>query len=148
MKKILFFALALVAGVLAFTSCNNNDPKHPLQNIKFVCDYPQRGDLFWQESMYFGTGEAFEYAFVAYSDEAHTKAVSGDGATGTYEIQDEYIDLHYKKGYLYEGSSKKEISAYQPRDERVYYTLKDDVLTLTFNKGELTEYSQVYYKQK
>ncbi len=29
MKKILFFAFALVAGALAFTSCNGNDPKNP-----------------------------------------------------------------------------------------------------------------------
>lgn len=29
MKKILFFVFALVAGALAFTSCNGNDPKNP-----------------------------------------------------------------------------------------------------------------------
>lgn len=29
MKKILFFALALVVGALAFTSCNPNDPSNP-----------------------------------------------------------------------------------------------------------------------
>ena len=27
MKKLLFFALALTAGVVAFTSCNPNDPE-------------------------------------------------------------------------------------------------------------------------
>ena len=29
MKKILFFAIALVASVLAFTSCNGNNPDDP-----------------------------------------------------------------------------------------------------------------------
>ena len=145
--KSLLLAGTLVASVLAFTACNNsNDPQHPLQNVKFYCDYPQRGDLFWQETMFFQTGDAFEYGFIAYSNEAHTKVVEGTKETGTYEIMDDYINLHYQKLYNLSGNSTVENSSYQPRSEKCYYVLKGNTLTLTFNKGAHNEYDCVYYK--
>jgi hypothetical protein len=32
MKKILFFAIALVASALTFTACNGNDPVNPSEH--------------------------------------------------------------------------------------------------------------------
>ena len=50
MKKILFFAMALVAGALAFTSCNPNEPTNPSEiNVK---DYV--GSTWFLDSVAFG----------------------------------------------------------------------------------------------
>ena len=87
MRKYLFLAIALVAGVLAFTSCEKNDP-NAIKGIKFCCDI-DRGITPTRQYLYFGEKDDFEWGWEIYEDQARTKKVSAHGDYGTYVLDEQ-----------------------------------------------------------
>ena len=94
MKKILFFALALVAGVLAFTSCNPNEP----ELVGTVYHYKGVSDV--------RNGSAYEHeVYIALDDKSHKMTMKWVGVKASDDA--EPVTL-----YLYNGSYEKEENGY------------------------------------
>lgn len=143
MKKQFFLALTLLCSVLALTSCNKeDDPQHPLHNIKFYCDYERNGIM--TEFFYFGSDNNCQYGWEHYADQTKKEMTFSTVDYGTYNLYDAYIDLSFTKQVRTENGKSETID--HSYKQRVYYVLKDNTLTLTFNKGEEGEYSIEYYK--
>ena len=93
MKKILFFALALVAGVVAFTSCNNgkNNPDNP-QELK-------PADLvktMWRADSVFISGEKSPGPHFIVDIFAADKAIL-NGDTVSYRFEDKHLIIESRE---------------------------------------------------
>ena len=91
MKKTLFFAIALVAGVLAFTSCNKkdkNEPSNPDEiNIK---DYV--GSMWRVDSAYTDDGNAMTGMYVAFKiTSASTFQLLGEEGSVSFSVEDHKV---------------------------------------------------------
>ena len=135
MKKVLFFAIALVASALVLTACNSNDPQHPIKGVKFYCDM-NRGETPVSEYFYFGLKDDFEWGMEIYEDQERTKKISAQVDYGTYTLNeaDHYIDLAYTGGF-YETKDGKQDTGSSHKSERVFYELKGDTIKLTSENG-------------
>jgi hypothetical protein len=147
MRKYLFIALALVAGALAFTSCNkkdNNDPESSslIKGIKFCCDL-DRGQTPVREYLYFGLQDDFEWGMEIYEDQARTKKLSASGDYGTYVLNEEksYIDMTFT-GAFYEEDGEREYHAGQAahKDGRFTYKFNGDTIYITAENGYTSKY--------
>jgi hypothetical protein len=147
MRKYLFIAFALVAGVLAFTSCNkkdNNDPESSslIKGIKFCCDL-DRGQTPVREYLYFGLQDDFEWGMEIYEDQARTKKLSASGDYGTYVLNEEksYIDMTFI-GAFYEEDGEREDYAGQAahKDGRFTYKFNGDTIYITAENGYTSKY--------
>jgi len=147
MRKYLFIALALVAGALAFTSCNkkdNNDPESSslIKGIKFCCDL-DRGQTPVREYLYFGLQDDFEWGMEIYEDQARTKKLSASGDYGTYVLNEEksYIDMTFI-GAFYEEDGEREDYAGQAahKDGRFTYKFNGDTIYITAENGYTSKY--------
>ena len=119
MKKTFLFALALAAGVLAFTSCNKKN------NI----DSPIVGT--WMRV----AGE---------SDFFHTF-----GEDGTFKIDGDVIDATLNSILVYMDGSKDgdPFDEFWPMNEKLKFSLKGDYLTLIHNAGTEEEWPELLLKQ-
>ena len=147
MRKYLFIALALVAGALAFTSCNkkdNNDPESSsmIKGIKFCCDL-DRGQTPVREYLYFGLQDDFEWGMEIYEDQARTKKLSASGDYGTYVLNEEksYIDMTFT-GAFYEEDGEREDHPGQAahKDGRFTYKFNGDTIYITAENGYTSKY--------
>ena len=122
MKKILFFALALVAGVLAFTSCDKKDKEdvNPLVGT-WKCSVEQD----WSTIHYTYVFDETNFSFTDQNN-VDTKIDKG-----TYELNQAESNgvLHYKTvtfiSDVQNGTFPKE------EDLRFKYEIKDKTLTIT-----------------
>lgn len=106
MRKLFFFAIALVAGVLVFTSCEKNDP-NAIKGIKFCCDL-DRGLTPVREYLYFGEKDDFEWGMEVYEDQERTKMTSAFGDYGTYVLNEEqqHIDMTFTGSFNVSGGQR------------------------------------------
>jgi len=150
MRKFLFLAIALVACVLAFTSCNkkdNNDPESSslIKGIKFCCDL-DRGQTPVREYLYFGLQDDFEWGMEIYEDQARTKKLSASGDYGTYVLNEEksYIDMTFT-GAFYEEDGEREEHEGQAahKDGRFTYKFNGDTIYITAENGYTSKYWKI-----
>lgn len=154
MRKFLFLAVALVASVLAFVSCNKDDKNDPetttsssaIKNIKFICDL-DRGQTPVREYLYFGNADDFEWGMEIYEDQARTKMTRADGDYGTYVLKEDSacIYMTFKGAFeITNGQRQNHPGQSAHRDGRWTYTFSGDTITITAANG----YSEKYWKKK
>lgn len=144
MKKTLFFAFALAASVLAFTSCNKDKEKEPetpeasssstIKGTKFVCDYERGG--YARETICFGLENNFDWIWEMFEDEARTKLLSDYNDYGTYELNEEkqYIDMTFLGSFEIVDGERVYHEGHQSRkDARYTYKFVGDTMYLTVN---------------
>ena len=149
MKKHLFFAFALVASVLAFTSCNKegkNEPETPassvIKGIKFCCDL-DRGQTPVREYLYFGLQDDFEWGMEIYEDQERTKKLSASGDYGTYVLNEEkaYIDMTFKGAFQETQGQRTDHEGQASRkDGRWTYKFSGDTIYITAENGTTYKY--------
>ena len=138
MKKILFFAIALVASALAFTSCNGNNPNDPLVGTwKYI---EENGDIRSEQKVKFEGNNNFSYSDYMYmSGQVHY----GHILKGTYKINGDEVNIHYTGfSWTNDGEHMEEQTDFQPYDEWFKYSINGN--TLTIIRGDNTE---TYTKQ-
>ena len=148
MRKVLFFAIALVFGALTFTSCDGNDPQNAIVGV-WSYDGPA-----WDESGYYDE-------FVAIFNEDGTFQLrdyghEGPGAPrndsfnyfeGTYSIKGDIVNAHFAGHGWYFGDEKFPVASFDPWDEQIKYSINDNTLTLIRYYGTGAETTEVYTKQ-
>ena len=147
MRKYLFFAIALVAGVLAFTSCSKKDKNAPTNN-------PIVGTWIWktpvQDAQYSEYTVIFdeEYNF-SYEDLYYREGAFWDGQlkTGTYELDLEKSigTLHFKYAKIW-GRGPTQEGPYE-EDEQIKYEVKGDTLNLIRDYGSEWPWKQQFIKK-
>ncbi len=140
MKKFLFLAIALVAGVLAFTSCEKNDP-NAIKGIKFCCDL-DRGQTPVREYLYFGEKDDFEWGMEVYEDQERTKMTSAFGDYGTYVLNEEqHIDMTFTGSFnVSEGQRTNHDGQASHKDGRWTYKFSGDTIYITAENGATSKY--------
>jgi hypothetical protein len=141
MKKYLFLAIALVAGVLAFTSCEKNDP-NAIKGIKFCCDL-DRGLTPVREYLYFGEKDDFEWGMEVYEDQERTKMTSAFGDYGTYVLNEEqqHIDMTFTGSFnVSEGQRTNHDGQAAHKDGRWTYKFSGDTIYITAENGTTSKY--------
>lgn len=142
MKKFLLFAIALVASVMAFTSCNKEDDPNAIKGIKFCCDL-DRGQTPVREYLYFGYSDDFEWGMEIYEDQERTKMLSAHGDFGTYVLNEEkqYIDMTFA-GSFEEANGQRITHEGQAahKDGRWTYKLDGDTIYITAENGTTDKY--------
>ena len=92
MKKILFFALALVAGTLAFTSCDPNNPENPQPS-----DLSEYYGKWYLDSVNMnGHTSSHMQTVINFTDETHVLFGAQDSCT--YEYKDNIVTVN-RGGY-------------------------------------------------
>ncbi len=148
MRKFLFFAFALVAGALAFTSCDNsNDPNNPLVGTWSVW---QSGDFYNEISFdgnstyttiqdyYFYDGEAGELI-----PTPHEHVV----IKGSYTIDGDIVTIHQTSQTISMDGGAAENIEWEPEDEQIKFKVEGNTLTLTRNYGTEYQSEQVFTKK-
>lgn len=144
MKKILFFAFALVAGVLALTSCDKkNEPSNNPLVGTWTCKTPVRDA---QNSVYtFIFDEAYNFSF---EDLYYQYGSFWDGQlkTGTYEIDLEksICTLHYQRAKTWGRGPTQEGPFVE--DEQIKYEVKGDTLNVIRGYGSEYPWNEQYIK--
>ena len=142
MRKILFFALALVAGVLAFTSCkkDKNGADDPSTSSNPLCGtWRYKSDpapdsgwycVYTFEFKADGTFSFLDQAFAPGAKDQHDGFIT----RGSYEIKDDVITLHKeKKGELRNGEEY-----YKYIEQRCcHYRYQEDTEHPCSGEGEL-----------
>ena len=148
MKKTLFLAIALVASVLAFVSCNKDDKNDPeassssIKNIKFCCDL-DRGQTPVREYLYFGNANDFEWGMEIYEDQARTTMTRADGDYGTYVLNEEqqYIDMTFAGAFEITNGQRQTRPGQQAHiDGRWTYQFSGDTIIVTAQNGTSRKY--------
>ena len=150
MKKILFFAFALVASVLAFTSCDpkekGNTPENPLYGT-WRYKTPPAPDSGWYCVYTFefksdGTFSFLDQAFAPGAKDQHDGFIT----RGSYEIKDDVITLHKeKKGELRNGEEYY-YDEYEPETENMKYHIDGNKLHLTRENDSEIAWDETYTK--
>ena len=136
MKKILFFAFALVASVLAFTSCNKEDKNEPtVQN-------PLVGTWTYQTPVRDGQQNVYTFIFdeknnFSFEDLYYQYGSFWDGRlkTGTYDIDKakSIVTLHYTHTKVW-GRGPTQEGPYD-EEEQIKYEIKGDTLNVIRGYG-------------
>lgn len=147
MKKILFFAFALVASALTLTSCKSDKADNPLVGTwKYVTEPAE--DSGWYGVYTFTFTDENTFSLI---DEAHAPGSEEmhDGFIwrGPYEVKDDIITIHKEKmGELRDGKETY-YEDYEPEDEKMKFAINDNKLTLTRDYNTEYAWSAVYIKQ-
>ena len=147
MKKFFIFAIALVASVLTFTSCNPNKVDSPLVGTwKYVTEPAEDSGWYGVYTFTFKANGTFSLI-----DEAHAPGSEDmyDGFiwTGPYEINGDIVTIHKEKmGELRDGKTVY-YEDYEPSDEQMKFAISGDKLTLIRDYGTDYAWSAVYTKQ-
>lgn len=148
MKKILFFAIALVAGALAFTSCDSKKDNidSPLVGT-WRYQTPPAPDSGWYGVYIFtfkanGTFSLIDEAHAPGSEEMH----DGFIWEGPYEIKDDIITIHKDKMGELHGDKIEYYTDYEPSDEKIKFALNGNKLTLTRDYGTEDPWTAEYTK--
>lgn len=153
MKKIIFFAFALVASVLTFVSCNKDDKNDPetttsssaIKNMKFICDL-DRGLTPVREYLYFGMQDDFEWGMEIYEDSARTKMTSANGDYGTYILKEDSACIYMTFTGSFDitnGQRTNHPGQAAHMDGRWTYKFNGDTIYVTAKNG----YTQKYWKK-
>lgn len=137
MKKFLFFAFALVASVLAFTSCEGNNADNPLVG---TWEYDDGNSIL---TVTFTADYKFDFRDYVY----HDKSKDCNYFEGTYSIKGDIATAHVTgHGWYYDGE-KNPVPNWEPEDEQMKFKVEGNQLTLTRFYGEDYAYTVTYIKQ-
>ena len=146
MKKILFFAFALVASVLAFTSCEGNKIDSPIvgtwaqihEDMEDFITFDGKGNYTFIENYYFydqETGKKIEIP--------HEHIV----IKGSFKIDGDIITVHNDTETIsMDGGPAQEIE-WEPYDEQMKFSINGNTLHLIRDYGTEYPYEQEFYKQ-
>ena len=144
MKKILFFAVVLVAGALAFTSCEKgNSADSPLVGTwQHIEDY---GDARSEQKVIFGESNKFTYSDYKYmGGQVHY----GQITQGTYKIEKDIVTVHYAEStWTNDGKEFNKQEDFSLADEQIKYSVSGETLTLTRLYDTGSAYTETYTKQ-
>ena len=138
MRKILFFAIALVASVLAFTSCDKNNIDSPIvgtwaqiqEDIEYFITFDGKGNYTYINNYYFydiDTGEKIQTP--------HEHVV----IEGSFTIDGDIITVHNTKETISMDGGPAEDIEWEPYDEQMKFRIEGNSLYLT--RGYGTDYS-------
>lgn len=145
MKKILFFAIALAASVIAFTSCDKKDKENvnPLVGTwQHIEDY---GDAHSEQKVIFGESNKFTYSDYKYmGGQVHY----GQITQGTYKIEKDIVTVHYAEcNWTNDGKEFNKQEDFSLADEQIQYAISGNTLTLVRLYGTGSAYTETYTKQ-
>jgi hypothetical protein len=124
MRKILFFALTLVAGVVAFTSCEKKDAENPLVGT-WVYEDGEQGEFHFKHTITIGNNSDFEYTLKAlYSEE---NVHFGYTWNGDYAINGDTVTIHFKHMTWYQNWDAEN---FETHTEQFVYTIDGNRMTL------------------
>ena len=134
MRKILFFALALVAGVLAFTACENNGGNALVGT--WSRDTEKDGSGWYEtQTLIFDGNNGFVFQGQQH-DPDHPDQKNIMLMEGKYEIAGDIITVHYlKHGWNHDGQVEY-ITGWEGYDEKMKYSISGKSLTVIRNYGE------------
>ena len=143
MKKILIFAIALVASVLTFTSCEKSNIESTIvgtwkrvsNESDFFYTFKSNGDYQRVEDYYMNGRDVV----------AHEHIV-GDGS---YKINGDVIDATLKTILVYMDGSKDgdSFDEFWPMNEELKFSVEGNYLTLIHNPGTEEEWPELLIKQ-
>ena len=129
MKKILFFAFVLVAGALAFTSCDKKDGNNP--NDPLVGTWAQWDEASENIITFDGKGNytyTKNYYFALESEVPHESFK----VYGSYTIEGDLIYIHNTKQTIsMDGETPEEWPGNEPEYETMKYRIENNTLHLT-----------------
>lgn len=145
MKKHLLFALALIAGALAFVSCEK-DPADSLVG-KWSFDTEKSQDGFYETvSVIFDN----KGGFVFQGEQHYANPEAGQHIMlmeGTYKVNGDVITVHYTRhGWNHNGQIEY-VPNWEEYDEEMKYSISGNKLTLTRRIGDSNPHQEVYTKQ-
>jgi len=145
MKKYLFLAIALVAGALAFTSCEKKGADALVGTWSRDTEKDGSG---WYETQILTFGDKGEFYFQGIQHDPERPDVNSAMLfEGTYEINKDIATVHYlKHGWSYDGQT--EWVPFDPHDEQIKFSIDGKQLTIIRYYGE--EYPndpEVFIKQ-
>ncbi|MCR5532331.1 MAG: hypothetical protein K6F10_00425 [Paludibacteraceae bacterium] len=146
MKKCLFLAVALVASVLTFTSCDKKDNANsPLVGVWSYTNEPNSDG--WYNVLYviFKADGSFEFQDEAH-DPANPSAHDVMLFVGKYEVKGDVITAHFLQHGWIHGSTREYVEPFDTFDEQIRYVIEDNKLTLTRQYGTSSPYTEVYLK--
>ena len=143
MKKVLFFAFALVASVLAFTSCNGNNPNDPLVGTwQHIEDY---GDARSEQKVTFDGRDNFTYSDFKYmGDQVHY----GQIIKGSYKIDGDIVTISYAEcSWTNDGQEYTKQDDFSLADEQIQYSIEGNTLHLVRGYGSEYSWEEDWTKQ-
>ena len=146
MKKCLFLAVALVASMLTFTSCDKKDNANsPLVGVWTYSTTPGSSGWYNVFSVIFKADGAFEF-----QDEAHDpdnpSAHDVMFFEGKYDVKNDVITAHFLQHGWIHGTTREYVPSFEPFDEQIRFVIQDNTLTLTRYYGTADAYTEVYSK--
>jgi hypothetical protein len=146
MKKFFIFAIALVASVLAFTSCEGNKIDSPIvgtwaqiqEDMEDFITFDGKGNYTFIENYYFydqETGKKIEIP--------HEHIV----IKGSFKIDGDIITVHNDTETIsMDGGPAQEIE-WEPYDEQMKFSISGNTLHLIRDYGTEYAFEQEFYKQ-
>ncbi len=146
MRKFFIFAFALVASVLAFTSCEGNKIDSPIvgtwaqihEDMEDFITFDGKGNYTFIENYYFydqETGKKIEIP--------HEHIV----IKGSFKIDGDIITVHNDTETIsMDGGPAQEIE-WEPYDEQMKFSINGNTLHLIRDYGTEYPYEQEFYKQ-
>ncbi len=134
MKKILFFAFALVATALAFTACDNNGGNPLVGTWSRDTDKDASG---WYEThtLIIDANNGFVFQGEQH-DPAQPDMKNIMLMEGKYELNKDIITVHYlKHGWNHNGQVEY-ITGWEGYDEIIKYSIEGKKLTIIRNYGD------------
>ena len=145
MRKILFFAFVLVAGITVFTSCKKKD-KIDSPIVGTWMRVTGESDFFYTFGKN-GTYQRVEDYYMNGRDVVAHEHIVGDG---TFKIDGDVIDATLNSILVYMDGSKDgdDFGEFWPKNEKLKFSLKGDYLTLIHNAGTEEEWPELLHKKK
>jgi hypothetical protein len=141
MKKLFIFAMALVGGVVAFTSCEKG-PSNPLVGT-WTYQTPVRDGQQNTYTFIFDEKNNFSFEDLYYQ---YGSFWDGRQQTGTYDIDEakSIVTLHYTHTKIW-GRSPTQESPYED-EEQIKYEIKGDTLNLIRGYGSEYPWEEQYIR--
>ena len=149
MKKFFIFAFALVAGVMAFTSCDPNKVDSPLVGTwRYQTDPSPDSGWFCVYKVTFNGDGTFAYYDFAFAGGEATEAYDGFVWRGSYEIKEDIATVHFEKYGMAESNGKETFNdEFEPYDEQMKFRIEGNKLHLTREYGTDYTWTATYTKQ-
>lgn len=146
MRKYLFLAIALVVGVLAFTSCEGNKIDSPIvgtweqidEDIEYFITFDGKGNYTYINNYYFydqETGQKIEVP--------HEHVV----ILGSFKIDGDILTVHNDKETISMDGGPAEEIEWEPYDEQMKFSIQGNTLHLIRDYGTEYAYEEDWTKQ-
>lgn len=134
MRKFFIFAIALVAGVLAFTSCENNNANGLVGTWSRDSEKTPTG-FYETQTLIIDGHNGFQFQAQQHDPE-HPDFIAIMLMDGKYEVKGDIITVHYERhGWNYNGEVEY-IPGWEGYDEKIKYSIDGNKLTIIRNYGE------------